>query len=84
MNGHPFRPDWRVPPGETILECLFDRNMSRAQLGRKMNLGMPVVRRVISGDAPITPQIAHRLELALGPPARFWLALEAKYREPIE
>lgn len=81
---HPFRPDWRVAPGETILDCLIDRRMSRNQLGRKMKLPMSKVRPLFTGDAELTPDIAERLEQALGVPAQFWLNLEAQYRTPVE
>lgn len=78
-----FEPDWRVSPGETLRELLDDRNLSRADLVALAGLTDPVVDRILSGDEPITEEVAAALERATNVSARFWLNLEAAYRKPL-
>lgn len=41
------------------------------------------IKALISGDMRLTPEIAVKLEKALGVPAGFWNNLEAIYRKKI-
>ena len=59
-----------IPPGATIREMLDDRKMSDTVFAFRM--GMSLADRV-----------AYRLELVLGPPAKFWTNLEAIYRKKL-
>lgn len=45
-----------------------------------MDLSEEHISRLIKGDTPLTPEIAYRLELVLGVPAKFWNNLESIYR----
>lgn len=72
-----------TPPGETIKEQLSDKGMNLKDFADKMNMSEESIKALISGDMRLTPEIAAKLEKALGVPANFWNNLEAIYREKI-
>ena len=72
-----------TPPGETIKEQLKDKGLSQKEFAARMDLPEEHISRLISGDMRLTPEIAVKLEKALGVPAGFWNNLEAIYREKI-
>ena len=73
-----------IPPGETILEQLEFHEMSRGEFAQKMNMSAEETENLLAGKCALSPETAARLEAVLGPPARFWTALEALYREDTE
>ena len=72
-----------IPPGATIEEQLNDRGMSQKELAVRMDMSEKHINKLINGDVLLTPEIAVKLEMALGVPAKFWNNLEAIYREKI-
>lgn len=72
-----------TPPGETIKEQLDDKRLSLKDFSDKMDMSEESIKALISGEARLTPEIAVKLEKALGVPAGFWNNLEAIYREKI-
>ena len=72
-----------TPPGETIKEQLDDKRLSLKDFADKMDMSEESIKVLISGDMRLTPEIAVKLEKALGVPAGFWNNLEAIYRERI-
>jgi plasmid maintenance system antidote protein VapI len=77
----PFEPDWTVPPGETLLELMAERDMSDVDLARKMLEPVEVVHRLITGEQRITESIALDLEEVFGVKYDFWIALERRHRD---
>jgi addiction module HigA family antidote len=75
-----FDPDWTVPPGETLREALAERKMTQARLAQACGWHRSRVSEMCRGVAPITFDVALRLEAALGISAEFWLCAEAHYR----
>lgn len=73
-----------VPPGATIKEQIEDRGMTQKEFASRMDLSEKHVSRLINGEVQLTPDVAVRLEMVLGLPARFWNALEANYRETLQ
>jgi len=73
-----------TPPGFTIKEQLVDRGMSQKEFAARMALSEKHVSRLINGEVQLTPDVAIRLEMVLGIPAKFWNNLEAIYREKLE
>lgn len=71
--------DYAVATGEFIEEWLEDNDMRPAELARRMGVSRKHVSKLVAG-APLTPDIATRLELVTGVPSRRWLALESLYR----
>ena len=70
-----------TPPGETIKEQLNNRGMSQKELAVRMDMSEKHISKLINGDVQLTPDVAVRLEMVLGVPAKFWNNLEAIYRE---
>lgn len=72
-----------VPPGATIKEQLVDRGMSQKEFAARMDLSEKHISKLINGEVQLTPEVAVRLEMVLGMPAKFWNNLEAIYREKL-
>lgn len=72
-----------TPPGATIREQLKDRGMSQKEFAARMDLSEKHVSKLINGEVQLTPEVAVRLEMVLGVPAKFWHNLEAIYREKL-
>jgi HTH-type transcriptional regulator/antitoxin HigA len=72
-----------IAPGETIIELLKIRGMSRKEFAARMGMSDKHISRLINGEAELTRDVAARLESALGVPASFWDNLEAIYREDL-
>jgi len=72
-----------TPPGATIKEQLNDRGMSQKEFAARMNMSEKHISKLINGDVQLTPEVAVRLEMVLGVPAKFWNNLEAVYREKL-
>ena len=72
-----------TPPGATIKEQLNGRDMSQKEFAVRMDMSEKHISKLINGDVQLTPDVAVRLEMVLGVPAKFWNNLEAIYREKI-
>ena len=72
-----------TPPGTTIKEQLNDRGMSQKEFAVRIDMSEKHVSKLINGEVQLTPEVAARLEIVLGVPARFWNNLEAIYREKL-
>lgn len=71
------------PPGATIKEQLEDRGMSQKEFAARMGMSEKHISHIINGEVQLTSDVAYRLELVLGLPAKFWNNLEAIYREKL-
>lgn len=72
-----------TPPGATIKEQLNDRKMSQKEFAARMDMSEKHISKLINGEVQLTPEVAVRLEIVLGAPAKFWNNLEAIYREKL-
>ena len=72
-----------TPPGATIKEQLNDRGMSQKEFAARMDMSEKHISKLINGEVQLTPEVAVRLEVVLGVPAKFWNNLEAIYREKL-
>jgi len=72
-----------TPPGATIREQLLDRSLSQKEFAARMGMSEKHISKLINGDVQLTPDVAVRLEMVLGIPAKFWSNLEAIYREKL-
>lgn len=78
---HPFRPDYAIPPGETLRDRLEEMNLSQAELAARAGLSTKHVNQIVQGAAPITMETAIALDRITGIPARVWNRRESDYRE---
>lgn len=72
-----------TPPGATIKEQLDDRGITEKEFASRMGLSEKHVSKLMNGDVHLTSEMAERLEVVLGLPARFWNNLEAIYQEKL-
>lgn len=72
-----------TPPGATIKEQLNDREMSQKEFAARMDMSEKHISKLINGEVQLTSEVAVRLEVVLGVPAKFWNNLEAIYREKL-
>jgi HTH-type transcriptional regulator/antitoxin HigA len=75
-----YRPDYSIPPGDTLRAVIEAQGMTQADLSRRTGLSAKHINQVIQGVAAISPDAAFALERVLGVPARFWNALEANHQ----
>ncbi|MBF0523283.1 MAG: helix-turn-helix domain-containing protein [Candidatus Omnitrophica bacterium] len=78
-----FKPDYAVPPGETLLEVLEHKGMTQADLVERSGRPVKTINEIVQGKAAITPETALQLERVLGVPASFWNNLEKNYRQAL-
>ena len=72
-----------MPPGHTIKKLLAERKMTQKEFAARMDLSQKHVSHLINGSVQLTPEVAYRLEMVLGVPAKYWNRLEAAYREEL-
>ncbi len=72
-----------TPPGATIKEQLGDRKLSQKEFAARMDLSEKHISKLINGEVQLTPEVAVRLEMVLGVPAKFWNNMESVYREKL-
>jgi HTH-type transcriptional regulator/antitoxin HigA len=75
-----IQSDFAVPPGEYLLEVVQERDMSQADLSRRMGRPAQAINEIIKGEKAITPETALQLEQVLGVPAHIWTGLEAEFQ----
>lgn len=78
-----FKPDYAVPPGQTLLETIERLQMSQTELARRTSRPVKTINEIIQGKTAIMPETAIQLERVLGVPARLWNSLERNYREAL-
>lgn len=67
-------------PGETLREDVLPAlNISIAEFARRLGYAPQTLSRVIHGYAPVSPDLAVRLERAGVGTARTWLAVQADW-----
>lgn len=73
-----------IPPGATVKEQLLNRGMSQKEFALRMDMSEKHISKFLNGDVILTIDMASRLEMVLGLPARFWNNLESIYREKLQ
>ena len=74
-----YTPDFVSRPGDTLIELLEEREMSQAELSRRMGRPKKTINEIIQGKASITPETALQLEKVLDVPAHFWSNRQQQY-----
>lgn len=82
-NYIPFDPD-RIPfetfhPGEFIKDEIEARKINPKNFAKQLPLSPSGLNQLLSGKINITPEIAIKLENALGIKAEFWMKLQVQY-----
>jgi antitoxin HigA-1 len=66
-------------PGQGLRDEIDELGLSVAEAAKALGVTRQQLYRVVSGGCGITPEMAVRLELAIGSNADFWLRLQANY-----
>ena len=78
---HMFKPDYVVPPGDTLRETLEIKGLSQSDLAVRTGMAEKTISQIVNGIAPISYETAGKLEFVTGVPAAFWNRRELSYRE---
>jgi len=78
-----FKPNYAVPPGETLKETLDTLGMTQNELVERVGRPHQTINGVVSGKLSINADTALQLERALGVPASFWNNLETNYQQTL-
>ena len=76
-----FKPDYIVPPGETLQETIESLGLTQKELAQRMGRPLKTINEIIKGKSEITQETALQLEKVTGVPASFWNNSESNYRE---
>ena len=66
-------------PGMVIRECLEDLEMSISDAAKGLGISRQQLHNLIAGRSAIGPEVAIRLEMALGSTADNWLRMQATH-----
>ncbi|OGV46125.1 MAG: addiction module antidote protein, HigA family [Lentisphaerae bacterium GWF2_57_35] len=80
MTNQVYHSDVAIPPGEYLAEVLAARQISQAELSRRMGRPEQALNEIIKGSKAITPETAIQLEQVLGVPAHIWTGMESEYQ----
>lgn len=78
-----FCPEWASPPGDTIVEILRERGISKAEFAHQIGCAQQKTEALLEGRATITIAIARRLQDILGASVEFWMSRDFQYRKDI-
>ncbi|MCF0111526.1 MAG: helix-turn-helix transcriptional regulator [Erysipelotrichaceae bacterium] len=73
--------DTMTPLGNAIRKQLTDKEFTLKEFSIRTGLSEEHLSQLFTGEAPLTHEDAHKLEMVLGIPASYWNSLEADYRE---
>lgn len=76
-----FQPDYAAAPGAVLAERLAIWEMSQAEFARRCGRSPSLIRRIIAGIAPVTPETARQMAVASDLKAEVWLNIERAYRD---
>lgn len=82
-NIHSFQPNWASPPGDTIMDILLERDISKNCFADRIGLDIELAEALLNGSHEITEYIASKLSSLLGVDKYFWLNREQQYREDL-
>ena len=78
-----FAPDLISASGDASADLLEERGWSQVELAQRTGYSPKHVKHLLKGEASTTQETAITLEKVFGSTARFWLGLEAQYREQL-
>jgi addiction module HigA family antidote len=67
------------PPGELVKDNVDDLGLSIAEAAKGLGVTRQQLYNVVNGKSAITPEMALRLEKALGGTADLWLRMQVNY-----
>jgi len=74
-----YMPDYAIHPGEILEETLQARGILKSDFARRCGISAKTVSQIISGNAPVLPDVALHFERVLGVSSTIWNNLNAQY-----
>ena len=68
-----------IHPGEFLAEILEDLKMSQAEFARRIGVPRMRISYIISGQRPVTAEMACLFGKAFSQSARYWMGLQSDY-----
>ena len=75
-----YNPDYAVPPGWLLEEELELMGISQADFAQRCGRSEKEIGDIISGKAPVGPEMAVQIDRVLGGGPNIWLRMESHYR----
>ncbi len=75
-----YKPDYVLPPGDSLQDIIESKNMSQAELAQRTGRPKKTINEIVKGKCQITPATALQLEKVLKIPASFWINRESQYQ----
>ncbi|MEQ8808808.1 MAG: HigA family addiction module antitoxin [Imperialibacter sp.] len=79
MPANDLVPGSAMHPGELLKDELETREMKQVELAKALGIAKNVMSELLGGKRNITPELAVRLEDALGIKAEFWMKYQVAY-----
>ena len=80
MTTYAAHPDYVVPTGDFIEEWMEEEGINTAELARRLDVSRKHISELLRGKAPLSHDMALRLENTTGVPARIWNLHETGYQ----
>lgn len=75
--------DWQTPIGESIVEALSNLGLSTSILMERLDWTEERLDLLLSGELPLSDDVAVVLEQITDIPSRYWIQKEILYRASI-
>lgn len=76
-----YNPKIASHPGRMLLEEIKSRDMTQKEFAERTGLTEKHLSEIVNEKAAITPEVALKIEAALGTSASLWLRLQMQYDE---
>lgn len=77
------KTNYAVSTGSFIDEWLEENGMTRTELAQRLGVSRKHISQLVAGKVPLSYEVAEKLELVTGVPARVWNGYEAVYRSDL-
>lgn len=78
-NSYDLEPFEPTHPGELLGDELEARGLTQRKFADTIGISYSVLNEVIKGKRPITPELAFKIEAAMGTKAYIWVELQTQY-----
>lgn len=75
-----YKPDYAIPPGETLIELMQLANMGTDNLAKEIKMPRSKVKAFLEGKTPISKPLAKKLAKVFDIPENFLINLERNYQ----
>lgn len=79
-----FKPNYAVPPGETLQEMLEEKNWSVQDFSNISQIPTSDLEGILNSKVKIEEEVAFKLDKATGISRTFWLNLQKNYDATIQ